>query len=191
MRLDTVLEKTKKREKDFNKKLQKVQIATEDRPYDLLDTQQTNKVQSGNNVDTNQAKTRNKQGTKLEQTGDNFRTNKEQTKNNHIKIEHKKEISIEELVGLQREALAFLYQECKKTCSEKTCIVRLDNIVNHIKTNQDTAKTTLKRLIQKGFVERISFKNGRGGWTKYKIDDNIFQEMLSQENSFILSPKHF
>ena len=240
MRLDAVLQKTKKRGEALSKQLPKTQIAFADRPYDLSEEKDSlvetneepgnkqetnienvsfndpgfveNREQTGNKLGTGRGQTENikletipangknsdNESKQFEQSNRNLLQNSEKTGNKletNWKHDSSKPIvtlvitkqSILFLVGLQREALLFLYQECKRTRSETTGAITLDRIGEQICASQDVVKTTLRRLEKKGYVERVDFKNGRGGWTRYKMPDKVYQEILIMESDLFFS----
>lgn len=215
MRLDVVLQKTQKRGEASLKQLPKTQIAFADRPYDLSEEKysleeingqtgnkpETNGEQSGNvnpraiigkeETIKNESKQFEKPNGNFLQTSDKTGnkpgTNRKQENSKLIVIPVITKQSILFLVGLQREALLFLYQECKRTRSEITGAITLDRIGEHVSASQDVVKTTLRRLEKKGYVERVDFKNGRGGWTRYKMPDKVYQEILIMESDLFFS----
>lgn len=91
--------------------------------------------------------------------------------------------SFSSLVGLQRAIMIFMYNECKMARSKTTESLTLEHISMALKTSKGCIKTTIQRLESKGFIERVIFKNGRGGWSKYSIKDLLFQELLQHESS--------
>lgn len=215
MRLDVVLQKTQKRGEASLKQLPKTQIAFADRPYDLSEEkyslEEINR-QTGNKLETNWKQNGNvnseaiigneenirNESKQFEKTNDNFFQIPEKT-GNKLETNRKQESikpivmpiitkqSILFLVGLQREALLFLYQECKRIRSEITGAITLDRLGEHVCASQDVVKTTLRRLEKKGYVERVDFKNGRGGWTRYKMPDKVYQEILVMESDLFFS----
>jgi hypothetical protein len=45
-----------------------------------------------------------------------------------------------------------------------------------------SAQKTIQRLEGKGLLRRVSFRNGRGGWTRYEVAQDVFQEILHLES---------
>ena len=87
------------------------------------------------------------------------------------------------LVGLQRAIIIFIYNECKIARSKTTESLTLEHLSSALKASCGCIKTTIQRLEAKGAVERVEFKNGRGGWSKYAIPDLLFQELLQYESN--------
>ncbi len=106
-------------------------------------------------------------------------TTKLQQTNNYSAIK----ASFSSLVGLQRAIIVFIYNECKIARSKITESLTLEHISMALKASKGCIKTTIQRLEAKGFIERVVFKNGRGGWSKYAIPDLLFQELLQYESN--------
>ena len=88
------------------------------------------------------------------------------------------------LVGLQRSIIVFFYNECRTARSDKTKQLSIEYIIASLNSTYNSVKTTIKRLIKKGLINRIDFKNGRGGWSTYSISEHVFQELLCNENEY-------
>jgi predicted transcriptional regulator len=103
-------------------------------------------------------------------------TNWQQTGNKPITEPH-----FSSLVGLQRSIVSFIYNECKIARSKITESLTLEYISSALKTSIGTVKTTIYRLEKKGYIVRIEYKNGRGGWSKYELPEQLFRELLQIE----------
>lgn len=114
--------------------------------------------------------------TTVNKTVNKSETNWKQTVN---KIASEKNFS--SLVGLQRETLILVYESCKSNRSKLSHPLTLEYVAAHLNTSTKTIKTTIQRLILKGYLERAETKNGRGGWTKYILPDLVYQTMLQSE----------
>ena len=77
--------------------------------------------------------------------------------------------------------LIFLYNSCRQARDRSTESLTIEHIIESLKINYDGVKTSIKRLIQKGYITRTSFKNGRGGWSKYELTEITFRELLQHE----------
>jgi predicted transcriptional regulator len=210
MDLSEILNKTKKRSEQIKNVRKPPSIASTDRPYSASDISKKENKQinftgllddkTGNKPTTNWQQTGNKLATDsttnwqqtgnkkndLKQTGNkpttkpatDSATNWQQTGN---KLATNTSFSM--LVGLQRNCLYFVYQSCKSTRSKVTEQLSLEHIAQCLKTSSGAIKTTLQRLVKKGCLMRIGFKNGRGGWSTYELPESIFTEMLRQETN--------
>ena len=85
------------------------------------------------------------------------------------------------LVGLQRSIVYLIYQECKKARAKITEPLTLEYLSYHTKKDKKTIKTSVYRLIKKGCILRVEYKNGRSGWTQYELPNEIFHELLQSE----------
>ena len=150
-----------------------------------------NTEQSWNKVGTNSEQTQNKVGTKdaveplfpLEtqnkvrtQLRTEPRTNLEQTQN---KVGTKATLS--SIVGLQRRIVVFVFEETKSSREKVTAPISIQNLAESCKTTSMAAQVTIRRLEKKGVLLRGEYKNGRGGWTRYELPNDLFQELLQQE----------
>jgi len=90
-------------------------------------------------------------------------------------------ISFSQLIGLQKNIIIFLYNACKRVRGKTTDGITLDHFASNLNASSSTVKTTLQRLEKKNCIIRIAFKNGRGGWSKYELAENIFRELLLLE----------
>lgn len=147
----------------------------------------TNRQQSDNKLATNQQqpvnnldiKTRNRQqtGNQTGNTTDNKVVTKWQQTDNKLAAKS----SFSTLVGLQRELIIFICHECKNSRSRTTESLTLEHIAKSLKRSTGAVKTTLQRLEKKSYLIRVEFKNGRGGWSRYEVPDNIYHEVLRNE----------
>jgi predicted transcriptional regulator len=145
-----------------------------------------NRQQTDNKVATNRQHANSKLATNRQQTDNKLvtqpathpTTNRQQTDNKSAT-----KSSFSSLVGLQRSLVIFIYNECKIARSKSTENLTLEHIGKTVNASIGCIKTTLQRLEAKGFIERIEYKNGRGGWSKYSISDQHFQKILQYETS--------
>ena len=94
-----------------------------------------------------------------------------------------------ELVGLQRFIVIYLYENCKIALGRTTTPIALENISTSLKTSSGSIKTTLQRLESKKIINRIEFKNGRGGWSRYELSEDIYRELLQYDTGNKLATK--
>jgi predicted transcriptional regulator len=152
----------------------------------------TNREQTGNKLVTNEAvnweQTSNKLVTEVSskmETGNKVVTKPvtelvtkwEQTSNKLVTIP-----SFSELIGLQKNLIIFIYNSCKLERNKSTQALTLEHLTDTFKVSAGTVKTTIRRLERKDCIKRISFKNGRGGWSKYELSESLFMEMLQLES---------
>jgi hypothetical protein len=170
-------------------------IATQDRPYEVVEETSTlstikmapklhqtstkpasNSHQSDSKVASRKQETGTatsivtgiKVAPKLHQTG--------------IKVAPTESVSFYELVGLQRALLLIIYRRCVEQRSEASGRMSLEFLSTNVGTTKRATKVALQRLQKKGFLETVEFKNGRGGWTNYRLPKLTYQEVLNAES---------
>ena len=92
------------------------------------------------------------------------------------------------LVGVQKSIVFLIFSECQKARSKVTNPLTIEHMLNIIKCKKPSIKGGIQRLEHKGFIKRISFKNGRGGWSRYTMPDLLFHELLQYESGVKLDP---
>jgi len=142
----------------------------------------TNRTQSGHkqNFDLSEkSQTGHKPDTKVDTISDTNRTQSGHKPNTNN--------AFSSLIGLQRTIVLFLYEHCKILRSKITEPISLEHIAKHLNIRVGSLKTTIRRLQAKNFINRIEFKNGRGGWSKYEVPNNIFNEIMQFETGHKLN----
>jgi predicted transcriptional regulator len=91
------------------------------------------------------------------------------------------EFSLSALVGLQRQILIFLFTESQANRSDISSPMTLEHLVEQFGSTEKTVKNAIYRLTKKSLISRVEYKNGRGGWTRYKISKDAFQEILRND----------
>lgn len=90
-------------------------------------------------------------------------------------------ISFSSVVGLQRRAILFVFDASKTSREKMTSPIALQILAEACQTTTMAAQVATRRLEKKGLLHRAEFKNGRGGWTRYELPDELFQELLQFE----------
>ena len=152
---------------------------------------ETNSKQSVNKLETNSKQSVNKSVNKLRAENENRKQSVITTVNTTVnKLETNSKQSVNKtvnnfdfssLVGLQRSVLIMIYESCKNNRSKFSQPLTLEHLASHLNTSTKSIKTTIQRLVKKGNLERVESKNGRGGWTKYTIQNSLHQSMLQNE----------
>lgn len=150
-----------KRQQSGNK--ERVKLATNRQQIDNKATQENRNWQQSDNATGN--RTDNKVVTEWQQTDNKLATI----------------IPFSKLVGLQRELILFICNECKNSRSKTTEALTLEYIAKALQRSNGAVKTTLQRLEAKGCLIRVEFKNGRGGWSRYEVPDIIYHDALRNE----------
>lgn len=90
--------------------------------------------------------------------------------------------SFSNLVGLQRKLVLFIHETRQTIFNQNTNPLSMECIAEQCKVNKHAARKAIQRLEQKKIIIRTSFKVGRGGWTQYKLTEEIIQEILIFKN---------
>ncbi|WP_203384505.1 hypothetical protein [Cysteiniphilum marinum] len=134
---------------------------------------ETNQGQTKDKLETNQGQTEGKLETNQGQTEDKLETNQGQTT-----YESSYNLTYSSLSGLQKRIVMTIYdlsyQEKDKTTKELT----IDELASKVNAAVYSIKKTINRLVSEtNVLIRVAYKNGRGGWTKYKLCTFIFNEL--------------
>jgi len=86
--------------------------------------------------------------------------------------------------GLHKEILILLHNLCSHTGKNLTPPVTADYLSSQLGNNIATIRSAISRLKRRGAIELVDYKDGRSGWSRYKLDDNLFRDMslLSKNN---------
>jgi hypothetical protein len=209
MDLQALLKKTESRSTKIKGTRAAPSVATEERPYtnDLAPPapaqQSLAAAKSRTNREQIENRTENKPGTNREQTGSETENNApsspvapDQTGNklgaqpgtelrtNREQIENKSgtEPRFLALSGLQRGTVLFMYSLCRAAGTRATENVRLDAIASNLETTPGAIKETIKRLVAKGFIQRVDFRAGRGGFSSYALPEGIYRQLFELES---------
>ncbi|MFM6930428.1 MAG: hypothetical protein ACKOX6_18335 [Bdellovibrio sp.] len=89
--------------------------------------------------------------------------------------------NIESLIGLQRNALNYIFQSCLSNGSRISSSLAVENMALSLNTTAAAVRKAVQRLEHdKRFIERYDWKDGRGGWTKYEIFEDIYAQLVFQ-----------
>ena len=135
-------------------------------PEQTQNTIRTKSEQSQNKVRT---QPRTQPRTKSEQTQNKPRTNSEQMR------------GVLSLIGIQDRMVKFIYNLCRIKGDRITNPITLSQLAIACETTTESAQVTSRRLMNKGFIRRFNFKNGRGGWTQYELLDDVYRELFNLE----------
>ncbi len=87
--------------------------------------------------------------------------------------------AFESLVGLQRDALIFIFDSCLNSGSKISGSITISNLAISLKSTVAATRKAVQRLEQKGYLLRSQFKDGRGGWTKYALRQGVYSDLLT------------
>ena len=91
------------------------------------------------------------------------------------------------LTGIQRQIAVLLYESCKVARAHTTDPITLEHVASSLKVRLGSVKTSIRRLEEKGVTKRAEYRNGRGGWSRYELPENVFREMLQLETGHKLN----
>ena len=80
------------------------------------------------------------------------------------------------LRGLQRKMLYAVAQRCQQARSEVSPPITMEELSQRLSASPDTIKSAVKRLQSKGFLTRVDYKAGRGGWSRYSVAEEAYRE---------------
>jgi hypothetical protein len=92
-------------------------------------------------------------------------------------------LSFDALAGLQRNSLLFIYESCRLFGSKISQPIQIKNLAESIKTTVAAARVAVQRIEEKGFIARFEYKDGRGGWTKYELPNEVYSQLFFRESS--------
>jgi hypothetical protein len=102
------------------------------------------------------------------------------------KVEPKHPLSV--LIGLQRNVLLYVYESCRAEGAKVSAPIGIENLSRGLETTVSAARKATQRIEQKGYLSRVQYKDGRGGWTRYAIPDVVYNALLLQETRAKVKP---
>jgi len=143
----------------------------------------TNPTQTRHKTDTNQTQSRHKPNTKSAQKQHKPSTEPDTQPNTNLTqnlTHYKKDIPhISMLSGIQLKLVFLVYEKCQLHRNNSTPPLSLEHICKHTNTVKGSIKTSLQRLIKSNFLIRESYKNGRSGWVKLRLPEQVYQEIIN------------
>ncbi len=185
------------------------------RPWDILDVLTfengnqisnnqlvTNKESISNQLDTNKEPEKESISNQLDIKKTGLATNKESISNhisnrNKISISNQLDIktpkleetltSIKRLYGLQRKILFYVVNHCCMRGQLSSGEITNESLRLLAKTNANTIKTAVQRLISKGLLKREFGKRGVGGFCSFIINESVRNAVLEEKKRLIIS----
>ena len=169
----------------------KVDTAPEETEHKVVTKPDTNRAQSEHKpdteLDTNRTQTDHKADTQKRDLDTKWAQSEHTTghkKNTkRTQTEHKLDTNLQlsTVVGIQRKILFYMFHDCKNNRSKITSELTILDIAQNANVKESSVKTTIRRLQEKGFINRTAYKNGRGGWSCYELAESIYQDILRHE----------
>lgn len=88
----------------------------------------------------------------------------------------------ESLVGNEKNLLLLIFKECLRIGNLISPEITLSHIYESLKINPGVAKMVIHRLVKKGVIKREISKTGRGGWIKFSIQKELYQDLRIRES---------
>jgi hypothetical protein len=85
---------------------------------------------------------------------------------------------ITSLSGAQRIVVEFIFEQCLWNQSLVTPPITKQRLLQETQLPEQTALSAIKRLRHKLIIDRESYKDGKAGWTQYRIADESYRELL-------------
>jgi predicted transcriptional regulator len=136
------------------------------------------KVRTKSPTNRTQKTTLNRQNLEIEhKLGTESDTSKQK---NHTQIASKLDtnVSFASLSGIQRDIVILIFNHCKLAKQDSTNEMSISYISSSLNIRIGSVKNSISRLEQKEFIIRLEYKIGRGGWSRYKISDALYSELL-------------
>ena len=123
----------------------------------------------------------NKEITKGYQTDNNFQKEQitigQQTGNKRVT-----KCGFESLVGNEKNLLLLIFKECLRIGSLISPEITLSHINESLEISSGVAKMVIHRLVKKDVIKRENSKTGRGGWIKFSIQKELYQDLRIRES---------
>ena len=159
---------------------QEVSTNPEQSQYKLSTKTSTNPVQSQYKLSTN-GKTRPTPPLETQYKVSTQPSTQVRTKSVQTQNKVSTNLPFSSIVGLQRRIILYVFDASKTSREKLTAPIALKNLAEACETTPMAAQGSTRRLEQKKLLRRGEYKNGRGGWTRYELPNELFQELLQLE----------
>ena len=75
----------------------------------------------------------------------------------------------------------FIYESCRFSGSKTSSPFAIQNIADGCKSSISAVKKALQRLEKKHLLRRVEYKDGRSGWTRYQLPNQVYGQLLQDE----------
>ena len=96
----------------------------------------------------------------------------------HKEGEHSPLESITSLAGAQRITIQFLFNRCLWNNSLVSPPITKQQLIEGTQLKEETVLSAVKRLRLKNILDRHAYKDGKSGWTQYRISEESYRELL-------------
>jgi hypothetical protein len=146
----------------------------------------TNGTQNGTQTEHKQH-TETQNNTQTDHKQDTERYTERHTNGSQKRDKIIREKTLANLSGLQRQIILAMYSNCCLNGEKITQQMTINHLATLSSCNQNSIKTTIFRLKEKKYIAVVDSKDGRGGWAKYEINNDLYVDILRQEESVLLS----
>jgi len=84
--------------------------------------------------------------------------------------------------GIQKEILAFIYQNCKKNRTLVSEPMGKKELAEELNIKHKSVNNSIQRIVDKGFLIRNQSNRGRIGTTIYELPEWVYEEIFNNEN---------
>ena len=97
-------------------------------------------------------------------------------------------ITLEKLRGNPLKIAQYLFERLKDNSNRITDKVTQTDLIKNLGISKDSTKTGMKFLLKTNALKRVDFKIGKGGWSKYKLKDKLFEEFTTAYEKGSIDP---
>jgi hypothetical protein len=91
-------------------------------------------------------------------------------------------VTLDEIVGKEKELLLLLFNKCKIHGSLETPIITSSELRTSLNITAEHVRNLIFRLIKKGFLNVKDIKNGRAGWRKFILSKDTYQNLILNDS---------
>jgi predicted transcriptional regulator len=95
--------------------------------------------------------------------------------------------SVRRLYGHQRNILFYIVEHCSLRGQLTSGPITNESLRFLTKTDADTIKTAVQRLVKKGFITRIEGKRGKGGFATFSITESVRNAVKEEQRQLSIS----
>lgn len=85
------------------------------------------------------------------------------------------------IVGHQRKVLLYVFHSSKENRSRESGPISTEALSNACNAPVLSIRKIVQRMEHRGILQRVAYKSGRGGWTRYLIPEHLYSELLQWE----------
>ena len=182
-------------EKDFKKKYLSPNSKVNSELNSKVNSKLNSKVNSELNSKVNSI---NKLNSKLNSKV-NSKLNSKVNSNLTLKLTQKSELDyqLKELTDLQKKVLLYIYDLSKTNADRISDPIYFKTACLNLNIKKNSLRITITRFIERAYLYRVNFVNGRNGYSTYRLTDEIYNKIakvnskvnsnLTQSNSNLFS----